>query len=189
MATIGLNDPEYVSLSYQSFTNAFRALQVNKCAIVACEAAAAGLRTSQCFLHTCVLNAGHQRKHSACASPAVAYSTEMRASCTIYYTHHTPAAITAQPNLCPAPGVEDTGQASTPTQQQPSTVGGSVTSGEGTSLQSSPSLVPPARLGAALHRQRLVSSQPEGSEESGSVSSNSSHLVPARFQAGQSSIR
>lgn len=86
--------------------------------------------------------------------------------------------------LWAAPGVEDTGQASTPTQQQPSTVGGSMTSGEGTSLQSSPSLVPPARLGGALHRQRLVSSQPEGSEESGSVSSNSSHLVPARFQAG-----
>ena len=190
MATIGLNAPEYVSLSYQSFTNALRALQVNKSANVACEAAAAGLRTSQCFLHTCVLHAGHQRKHSACASPAVAYSTGMRASCTICYTRHTPAAATtAQRNLCPAPGVEDTGQASTPTQQQPSTVGGSVTSGEGTSLQSSPSLVPPARLGAALHRQRLVSSQPEGSEESGSVSSNSSHLVPARFQAGQSSIR
>ncbi|DBA68558.1 TPA: hypothetical protein ACH3X2_013589 [Trebouxia sp. C0005] len=81
-------------------------------------------------------------------------------------------------------GGGDTGQASTPTQQQPSTLNGSVTPGEGTSLQSSPSLVPPARLGAAVHRQRLASSQPEGSEESGSVSSNSSHLVPARFQAG-----
>ena len=51
MATIGLNAPEYVSLSYQSSTNAFRTLSVHKCAIVACEAAAAGLRTSQC-LHT-----------------------------------------------------------------------------------------------------------------------------------------
>ena len=88
-------------------------------------------------------------------------------------------------NLWPASGVEDTGQASTTSQQQPSTVGGSMTSGEGTSLQSSPSLVAPARLGAALHRQRLASSQPEGSDESGSVSSNSSQLVPARFQAGQ----
>ncbi|DBA98665.1 TPA: hypothetical protein ACH3X1_014446 [Trebouxia sp. C0004] len=81
-------------------------------------------------------------------------------------------------------GVEETCQASTPTQQQPSTIGGSMTSREGRSLQSSPSLLPPARLGAALHRQRLLSSQPEESEELGFVSSNSSHLVPARFQAG-----
>ncbi len=145
------------------------------------------------LLHTCMLHAGQQRNHSACPYPAVACSIMMRPSCIIAYTHtHThcsPAAITAQPNFDFAPGVEDTGQASTPTQQQPSTLGGSMTSGEGTSLQSSPSLVPPARLAAALHRQRLVSSQPEGSEESGSVSSNSSQLVPARFQAGQRNIK
>lgn len=158
-----------------------------------------------------MLHAEQQRKHIACPAPAVACSITMRPciisnthahtrmhacthSCSHTNSHSLPHSLTLTPltcrkhfitKLCPAPGVEDTGQASTPTQQQPSTLGGSMTSGEDTSLQSSPSLVPPARLGAALHRQRLVCSQPEGSEESGSISSNSSHLVPARFQAGQ----
>lgn len=168
------------------------------------------LKTSECLYISacCMLGPTDPRKRSVCLSLASTCSIKIRPSCIISYVHHTPAATTAQPKLCPAPdagdigqastaktnfyfapGVEDAGQASTPTQQQPSILGGSMTSGEGTSLQSSPSLVPPARLGAALHRQRLVSSQPEGSEESGSVSSNSSHLVPARFQAGQRNIK
>lgn len=46
------------------------------------------------------------------------------------------------------------------------------------------------RVGAALHRQRLASSQAAGLDASGSVGSNSEQLlVPARFQAGKSIYR
>jgi len=81
-------------------------------------------------------------------------------------------------------GAGDTEQATTPTQHQPSMH--SIALEDTASLQSSPSLQPPVRVGAALHRQRLASSQATGSDESGSVSSNSEQLlVPARFQAGE----
>ena len=51
--------------------------------------------------HACVLHAGHQRKHSACASPAVAYSTEMRRHAP-FFTHaiHLLQSLHNQPVPC-----------------------------------------------------------------------------------------
>ena len=71
-----------------------------------------------------------------------------------------------------------------PSQLHPSTAGSTLLE-DAASLQSSPSLQPPTRVGAALHRQRLAGGQAGGSDQSGSTSSNSGHVVPARFQAGQ----